>query len=81
MLQYAQKMEFEEEPDYEYIENLLLLIKEKHNFSDTCEWQPNHNLFPQETPQSMKCISQEISETISKKKKRTRLGKKAKGPS
>jgi hypothetical protein len=36
-------MEFEEEPDYEYLENLLLLIKEKYKFTDTCEWQPNHS--------------------------------------
>ena len=27
-------MDFEEEPDYEYLENLLLLIKERHKFGN-----------------------------------------------
>lgn len=39
MLEYAQKMEFEEEPDYEYLESLLQLIKERHGFDETYEWQ------------------------------------------
>jgi hypothetical protein len=35
-------MEFDEEPDYEYIENLLLQIKEKYNLGDSFEWEsPN----------------------------------------
>ena len=32
-------MNFEEEPDYEYIENLLLLVKEYHQLPDHFEWQ------------------------------------------
>jgi hypothetical protein len=39
MLQYAQRLDFEEEPDYEYLENLLILIKEKYNYGDSFEWQ------------------------------------------
>jgi hypothetical protein len=31
-------MEFEEEPDYEFIENMLTTIKEKHKLGDTYEW-------------------------------------------
>lgn len=42
MLIYAQKMDFDEEPDYEYLENLLLLIKERYKFGHSFEWEnPN----------------------------------------
>lgn len=34
LLVYAQGLDFEEEPDYEYIENLLISIKEKHDLGD-----------------------------------------------
>ena len=43
MLQYAQKMDFDEEPDYEYIENLLLLIKDRYKLKNTFEWEISHN--------------------------------------
>jgi len=33
-------LEFEEEPDYEYLENLLILIKEKYELGEAFEWQP-----------------------------------------
>jgi hypothetical protein len=33
-------MEFDEEPDYEYLENLLLLVKERHHLGDYYEWDP-----------------------------------------
>ena len=39
MLHYAQRMEFDEDPDYEFIENCLNAIKEKHHLGDTFEWQ------------------------------------------
>ncbi len=32
-------MEFEEEPDYEYLENLLKLIKDRYNLGDSLEWE------------------------------------------
>jgi hypothetical protein len=35
-------MEFDEEPDYEYIENLLLLIKEKYNLGEYFEWDSRY---------------------------------------
>jgi hypothetical protein len=35
MLYYALKLEFEEEPDYEYLENLLLAVKERHKLKST----------------------------------------------
>jgi hypothetical protein len=38
MLYYAQNMDFDEEPDYEYLENLLVLVKERHNLGDHYEW-------------------------------------------
>jgi len=38
LLQYAQGLEFEEEPDYGYIENLFTFIKEKYNLGDEYEW-------------------------------------------
>ena len=38
ILQYCQSLAFETEPDYERIETLLTLIKERHGFDDTCSW-------------------------------------------
>jgi hypothetical protein len=32
-------MEFEEEPDYEYIENLLISIQERYNLGNKFEWE------------------------------------------
>lgn len=39
MLEYAQKLNFEEEPDYEYLEGLLTLIKEKNDLGDSFCWE------------------------------------------
>lgn len=36
-------MDFDEEPDYEYLENMLILIKERYNFSDSFEWDNLNN--------------------------------------
>ena len=38
MLEYAQKLDFEEEPDYEYLESLLSVIKERNDFDDSFDW-------------------------------------------
>jgi len=32
-------LEFEEEPDYEYIESLLISIRERLNLPDTLNWK------------------------------------------
>ena len=32
-------MEFEEDPDYDYIEGLFEAIKDKHHLGDTFQWQ------------------------------------------
>ncbi|CDW74955.1 protein kinase domain containing protein [Stylonychia lemnae] len=42
ILEYAQKLEFDEEPDYEYIESLLISIKERNNFDDYVKWDNVH---------------------------------------
>ena len=34
-------MEFDQEPDYEYIENMLESIKEKNKLADTFDWGNN----------------------------------------
>ena len=42
LLQYAWSLEFEAAPDYERIETILTLIKEKHKFVDGYEWKIKH---------------------------------------
>ena len=66
MLVYAQRMEFDEEPDYEYLENLLLLIKDRYNFEDGYEWESPS--FGQPNP------TDELNAI--KRKKRSKLGRK-----
>ena len=39
-------MNFDEEPDYEYIEGMLLLIKDRYNFGDSFEWDNINNTNP-----------------------------------
>jgi hypothetical protein len=39
MLNFIEKMEFEEEPDYEYLASMLESIKEKNRLGNTFEWQ------------------------------------------
>jgi hypothetical protein len=43
MLEYAQKLDFEEEPDYEYLDSLLSVIKERNNFDDSFDWETDEN--------------------------------------
>lgn len=38
LLSYAQSLEFEAEPDYERIETILTLVKEKNSLGDTFDW-------------------------------------------
>jgi hypothetical protein len=38
LLDYCQRIEFEAEPDYERIETMLLLVKERNNLGDTFDW-------------------------------------------
>jgi hypothetical protein len=35
-------LDFEEEPDYEYLESLLLVIKERYNLGENYEWDESN---------------------------------------
>jgi hypothetical protein len=39
MLDFIEKMEFEEEPDYEFMARMLESIKEKNHLGNSFEWQ------------------------------------------
>jgi hypothetical protein len=54
MLHYSLKLEFEEEPDYEYLENLLLAIKERYRFKNTFQWEKKFLAIPDSSKKKKK---------------------------
>lgn len=44
LLDYTQKLDFDEEPDYEYYESLLLVIKERYDYDDAFDWNQDKDI-------------------------------------